>query len=98
VDLFECGWLDACRCTTWTMKVTEGGKTHDAVIIRGPNVNPGYKLVGNTQYPEIAADYERQFRILKSLPCDIFLGARELLRPRGEIRALAGRGSRRLRR
>jgi metallo-beta-lactamase class B len=62
-------------CTTWTMKVTEGGKTRDAVIICSPNVNTGYKLVGNAQYPEIAADYERQFRILKSLPCDIFLGA-----------------------
>jgi metallo-beta-lactamase class B len=62
-------------CTTWTMKVTDGGKTRDAVIICSPNVNPGYKLVGNTQYPEIAADYERQFRILKSLPCEIFLGA-----------------------
>jgi len=62
-------------CTTWTMKVTEGGKTYDAVIICSPNVNPGYKLVGNTKYPEIAADYERQFRVLKSLPCDIFLGA-----------------------
>ena len=62
-------------CTTWTMKVTEDGKTRDAVIICSPNVNPGYKLVGNAQYPAIAADYERQFRILKSLPCDIFLGA-----------------------
>ena len=62
-------------CTTWTMKVTEAGKTHDAVIICSPNVNPGYKLVGNTKYPDIAADYERQFRILKSLRCDIFLGA-----------------------
>lgn len=62
-------------CTTWTMKVTEGGKTYDAVIICSPNVNPGYKLVGNTKYPGIAADYERQFRILKSLPCDVFLGA-----------------------
>jgi metallo-beta-lactamase class B len=62
-------------CTTWTMKVTDGGRTHDAVIICSPNVNAGYKLVGNAQYPEIAADYERQFGILKSLPCDIFLGA-----------------------
>jgi metallo-beta-lactamase class B len=62
-------------CTTWTMKVIEGGKTYDVVIIGSPNVNQGYKLVGNTQYPEIAADYQRMFRVLKSLPCDIFLGA-----------------------
>ena len=26
-------------CTTWTMKVTDGGKTYDVVIIGSPNVN-----------------------------------------------------------
>jgi metallo-beta-lactamase class B len=62
-------------CTTWTMKVTEGGKTYDVVIIGSPNVNPGYKLVNNAAYPEIAQDYEQMWRVLKSLPCDIFLGA-----------------------
>jgi metallo-beta-lactamase class B len=62
-------------CTTWTMKVRDGGKTYDAVIVGSPNVNPGYKLVNNPLYPEIAADYEKMFRVLKALPCDIFLGA-----------------------
>jgi metallo-beta-lactamase class B len=62
-------------CTTWTMKVTEGAKTYNVVIIGSPNVNPGYKLVANTAYPQIAEDYERMWRVLKSLPCDIFLGA-----------------------
>jgi len=62
-------------CTTWTMKVTEGGKTYDVVIIGSPNVNAGYKLVNNAAYPQIAADYELTWKVLKSLPCDIFLGA-----------------------
>jgi len=62
-------------CTTWTMRVTEGGKTYDVVIIGSPNVNPGYKLIHNDNYPQIAEDYERVWRVLKSLPCDIFLGA-----------------------
>ncbi len=62
-------------CTTWTMKVEEAGKIHDVVIIGSPNVNPGYKLVGSPSYPEIESDYERTFRVLKSLPVDIFLGA-----------------------
>lgn len=62
-------------CTTWTMTVVERGKTYHVVIVGSPNVNPGYRLVGNTAYPEIAADYERMWGILKSLPCDIFLGA-----------------------
>ncbi len=58
-------------CTTWTMKV-DG--LH-AVIIGSPNVNPGYILVGNTDYPAIATDYERTFRFLKAQPVDLFLGA-----------------------
>jgi metallo-beta-lactamase class B len=62
-------------CTTWTMKVREGEKTYDVVIVGSPNVNPGYKLVNNPRYPGIAADYERMFRVLQALPCDIFLGA-----------------------
>jgi len=62
-------------CTTWTMKVTEAGKTYDVVIVGSPNVNSGYKLVHNKNYPQIAADYERMWVVLKSLPCDIFLGA-----------------------
>ena len=62
-------------CTTWTMEVTERSKTYHVVIVGSPNVNPGYKLVDNTAYPEIAEDYESMWRILKALPCDIFLGA-----------------------
>ena len=62
-------------CTTWTLQVTEGGKSYDVVILGSPNVNPGYKLVGNAAYLQIAEDYERMWRVLKSLPCDIFLGA-----------------------
>ena len=62
-------------CTTWTMKVNDGSKSRDVVIIGSPNVNPGYKLVGNTVYPGITEDYEKTFRVLKSLSCDYFLGA-----------------------
>jgi metallo-beta-lactamase class B len=61
--------------TTWTTKVPDGGKTYDVVIVGSPNVNAGYKLVNNALYPQIAADYQRMFRVLKSLPCDVFLGA-----------------------
>jgi metallo-beta-lactamase class B len=64
-------------CTTWTMKVTDdkSGKTYDVVVVGSPNVNPGYKLVNNAEYPQIASDYEHEFAVLKALPCDIFLGA-----------------------
>ncbi|HEY2018256.1 MAG TPA: subclass B3 metallo-beta-lactamase [Bryobacteraceae bacterium] len=62
-------------CTTWTMKTQDGGKSYDVVVVGSPNVNPGYKLVGNALYPQIAQDYERMFRVLKGLHCDVFLGA-----------------------
>ena len=62
-------------CTTWTIRVNEGGKTYEVVIVCSPNVNPGYKLVGNAQYPQITEDFERTFRVLRSLRGELFLGA-----------------------
>jgi metallo-beta-lactamase class B len=62
-------------CTTWLMRATDGGKAFNVVIVGSPNVNPGYALVTNRDYPEIADDYTKTFRLLKALPCDIFLGA-----------------------
>jgi metallo-beta-lactamase class B len=62
-------------CTTWTMRVYDGLRLQDVVIVGSPNVNPGYKLVGNTLYPRITEDFEKTFRVLKSLPVDYFLGA-----------------------
>ncbi len=62
-------------CTTWTMQVRDGARTLNVVIVGSPNVNPGYILAGNKDYPRIADDYTKTFAVLKSLPCDIFLGA-----------------------
>jgi len=61
--------------TTWTLDETEGGRTLHVVIVGSPNVNPGYKLVGNQTYPQIASDYRHEFEVLKKLTCDVFLGA-----------------------
>ncbi len=62
-------------CTTWVLPVTSQGRTWNAVIVGSPNVNTGYKLVGNTLYPNIAEDFKRTFSTLKAIGCDIFLGA-----------------------
>jgi metallo-beta-lactamase class B len=62
-------------CTTWTWRVADGAKTYDVVVIGSPNVNPGYRLVDNKDYPEIADEFAKTFEVLKSLPCDVFLGA-----------------------
>ena len=66
--------------TTWTLDEPQSGQSSGSrmlhvVIVGSPNVNPGYKLVNNNAYPQIAADYKRGFAVLASLPCDIFLGA-----------------------
>jgi metallo-beta-lactamase class B len=57
------------------MMVREDSKSYNVVIVGSPNVNAGYRLVGNAAYPTIAQDYELTFRTLNSLPCDVFLGA-----------------------
>lgn len=62
-------------CTTWTMRTTDSGQNYDVVIVGSPNVNPGYRLVDGPSYPGIASDFERTFRVLAALPCQIFLGA-----------------------
>ena len=62
-------------CTTWTWSTADGDKKYNVVVIGSPNVNPGYRLVDNQDYPQIAEDFAKTFDVLKSLPCDIFLGA-----------------------
>jgi metallo-beta-lactamase class B len=74
--------------TTWTLDEQENGRTLHVVIVGSPNVNPGYKLVNNKTYPQIADDYRHEFEVLKSLPCDVFLGAH------GGYFGLAGKYSR----
>lgn len=62
-------------CTTWTMRVADGGKVYDVVIVGGTTINPGVEFVRKPTYPGIADDYVHTFQVLHSLPCDIFLGA-----------------------
>ncbi len=62
-------------CTTWTLNVEEGGKPYRVVIVGATTAPPGFRLVNNRKYPTIAEDYERSFRLLAALPCDIYLGS-----------------------
>ncbi|GAC1421910.1 MAG: subclass B3 metallo-beta-lactamase BJP-1 [Acidobacteriaceae bacterium] len=66
-------------CTTWTMRANAAGKLRDVVIVGSWNVNSEFHLVDRpghpATYPGIASDYEHTFAVLKTLPCDIFLGA-----------------------
>ena len=62
-------------CTTWTMQVTDAGKIYDVVFVGGTSINPGVRLVDHPTYPGIAEDFKKTFQTLRSLKCDVFLGA-----------------------
>lgn len=62
-------------CTTWTFDATDHGRTCHVVDVGGTSVLDGMRLSGMPTYPSIGTDFERTFRTLKALPCDIFLGA-----------------------
>jgi metallo-beta-lactamase class B len=62
-------------CTTWTSQVRENGGMLNVVIDCSPNVIPAYKLLNDPRYPQVAQDFEKTFRVLKSLRCDVFLSA-----------------------
>jgi len=54
-------------CTTWTTTEQEGGKTYNVVIncsLRPPNILT----------PPIVAEFNRTFKLVRSLPCDVQLG------------------------
>jgi metallo-beta-lactamase class B len=66
-------------CTTWTLQTREGNRTLNVVIVGGWGVNPAVRLVARpgkpVGYPGITDDFDRTFKALAALPCDIFLGA-----------------------
>jgi metallo-beta-lactamase class B len=62
-------------CTTWTFDARDRGRSYHVVVVGGPTINQGTKVSGMPSYPEIARDFRRTFDTMKTLPCDIFLGA-----------------------
>jgi metallo-beta-lactamase class B len=62
-------------CTTWTMRVQEGGRSYLVVIIGSMGSNPGFQFVNNKDNPGIAEEYQRGFRVLRSLAPDVPLAS-----------------------
>lgn len=62
-------------CTTWTASIEDGGRSYDVVIVGSVGVNAGTRLVNNPQVPDISEEYQRSFRVLRGLKCDIPLGS-----------------------
>jgi len=54
-------------CTTWTMRAQDGGKNFNVVFACS------YRAPANLT-PEIENEFNRTFKILRSLPCDVPLG------------------------
>jgi len=54
-------------CTTWTTVVREGGKDYNVVF------HCSYRA-GATISPEVARQFERTFKAVRALPCDVPLG------------------------
>jgi metallo-beta-lactamase class B len=53
--------------TTWTMKTQEGGRTYDVVFFCSLRA-------GGAITPAIAAELDRSFALVRTLPCDVPLG------------------------
>ena len=60
-------------CTSWALKVEEGGQTYDALIVCGFVATAA--LVDNLDYPEIAAEMAATLAKARTLPVDVFLAA-----------------------
>jgi metallo-beta-lactamase class B len=62
--------------TTYTMKATEGGRSYDVVFFtslrtRGADPHPG---PGDRLTPDVLEEFNRSFKFVKTLPCDVPLG------------------------
>jgi metallo-beta-lactamase class B len=70
-------------CTTWTMRShlpgEPAGTSRNIVIVGGTGFWSEYHFVATpnhrVSYPGIAQDFQHTFTVLRSLPCDVFLGA-----------------------
>jgi metallo-beta-lactamase class B len=61
-------------CTTWTFKTSENGKTYDVVIVGSLSLNAA-NLGDNPGYPNIREDFAKSFKIMRTLPADVFVGS-----------------------
>jgi metallo-beta-lactamase class B len=60
-------------CTSWSVPVRDGDRELQVVSACSLEIPPGARLVEPDRYPGIRADFERSFRVLRSLPADIWV-------------------------
>jgi metallo-beta-lactamase class B len=61
-------------CTSWSMKVNEGGKNYDVLFVCGLTASL-YKLTNNDQYPNIVEDVRGSVRRLRGMRADVMLAS-----------------------
>jgi len=77
-------------CTTWTMKVADGGRMYDLAIACG-GLQEDARLVNNKNYPEIADDFAKSIAVYKKLPVDVFLASHSwFFDPAGKYAKMGG--------
>ena len=62
--------------TSWTMSARDSqGRLRHVAVVGSTTVLDGVRLVDNRDYPQIATDFSRTFRVLEQLKCEVFLAA-----------------------
>ncbi len=61
--------------TTFVTTVEEDGRRYQAVFATSISVNPGTPLLNNEKYPGIVSDWEKTYRVLKSLTPDVWMSS-----------------------
>lgn len=61
-------------CTTWTLQASENGETYNVVVVGSLSLNAA-NLGDNPAYPNIREDFVKSFKVMRSLPADVFVGS-----------------------
>jgi metallo-beta-lactamase class B len=61
--------------TSFTLDVTDAGRTYHVVIANMGTINPGVIVSGMPNYPGITQDYARTFREQKAMKIDVWLSS-----------------------
>jgi metallo-beta-lactamase class B len=61
-------------CTSWSMRVQEGGKDYGVLFICGLTASP-YKLTNNDQYPNLVEDERNTLQKLRGMHADVMLAS-----------------------
>jgi metallo-beta-lactamase class B len=60
--------------TTWTTVVEDRGAKFNVAFMPSVGRNEGVHVFNYPNHPTIAEDYQKTFRVLKTLSCEVFLG------------------------